>query len=135
MDEGIRPGLKEAAPTAKELRDFGLVLAGLLALFAFLAWRKGSAMVPCELGAAGLAALAAFVYPAALAPFMRVLHLWGRLNTFLIMFLFYFLIITPYALVMRLFGADLLDRSFRSADSYWKKKEPARDMKTYERQF
>lgn len=136
MDEGIRPGLKEKAPSAKELRDFGLILACLLAGFSFFAWRRGSAFAPWELGASGLSALAAFAYPPALGPFMRALHAWGRLNTFIIMFLFYFVVITPYALVMRLFGANLLDLTFKkSADSYWKKKEPAQDLKTYEQQF
>lgn len=139
MDEGIRPGLKAKKPSFKDLRAFGLGLGCLLAFFGFLAWRKGSPKAPWELGAAVLSAALAAIRPMFLRPVYKIwmpaaLFL-GKANTFLLLSLFYYLIITPYALLLRLCGTRMLDLSFENRDSYWQSKEPPEGLKCYERQF
>ena len=50
--------------------------------------------------------------------------------------LFYYLLLTPMGLVMRLAGRDPLRRRFdRSTPSYWRDAEKVVDMKRYYRQF
>lgn len=50
--------------------------------------------------------------------------------------LFYYLILTPMGLVMRLAGRDPLRRKFdRSTPTYWQDAEKAVDLKRYYRQF
>jgi hypothetical protein len=139
MDEGIRPGLKTAGPSLKDLRVFGLGLGCLLAFFGFLAWRKGSPKASWEMGAAALSAVLALFRPAGLLPVYKVwmpaaLFL-GKANTFLFLSLFYYLIITPYALLLRLCGMEMLDLRFKDRDSYWRAKEPSKEREDYQRQF
>ncbi len=50
--------------------------------------------------------------------------------------LFYYLLLTPMGLVMRLAGRDPLRKKFdRSAPSYWRDAEKVVDVKRYYRQF
>lgn len=48
----------------------------------------------------------------------------GRWNTRILLSLTYVLFLGLIALVLRLFGKDLLDRRWRSEKSYWKEIEP-----------
>ena len=49
---------------------------------------------------------------------------------------FYYLVLTPVGLVMRLFGRDLMRRKFdRSAPTYWDPVDPAADLQRYYRQY
>lgn len=43
--------------------------------------------------------------------------------TYIVMCIVYLVILTPLALILRAFGKDFLDYSFRSRDSYWKRCE------------
>lgn len=68
---------------------------------------------------------------------MKLAHALGWLNTRLLLGLFFYLIMTPVALVLRLAGKDLLHRRLdRSARTYWVKREPVQlDPERYERLF
>ena len=57
-------------------------------------------------------------------------NLWIKLGTLLgrsvspiVMFLVYFVFITPLAVIIRLFGKDLLRKKFNKSPSYWIKRE------------
>ena len=125
--------------TPRNLRAFGLGLGAILGFFAFLAWRKGAAAFPGLGGLALLFALAAGAAPMALRPvfrlWMRVVGVIAAVNTFLITAVVFYLMITPYALVARLLGKDLLDEKLGNAESYWHDREPRKDPQAYERQF
>ncbi|MFQ5913810.1 MAG: SxtJ family membrane protein [Nitrospinota bacterium] len=61
----------------------------------------------------------------------------GWVNTRILLVIFFFLVITPTAVVARLFGKDLLSQRLDpDAESYWipRKAEPF-DPKSYLRQF
>lgn len=139
MDEGIRPGLNLKSPCLKDLRVFGLGLAGLLSFFALLAWRKGSPQAAWELGAALISAALAALRPSALLPvyraWMPVALLLGRINTLLFMLLFYYAILTPYALLLKLLGMEMLDLRFKDQNTYWKPKQPRESLEDYKKQF
>jgi hypothetical protein len=78
-------------------------------------------------------------------PVMKPIHIgWmtfafalGWFNTRLLLTIFFFFIVTPVGLIMRLFGKDLLDEKFdRSAKSYWVKRDVSLfDPKHVERSF
>ena len=47
----------------------------------------------------------------------------GRIVSPIVMFLVYFVFITPLAVIIRLFGKDLLRKKFNKSPSYWIKRE------------
>ncbi len=47
----------------------------------------------------------------------------------------YFVLITPYALIMRLFGRDELQLKFKMRKSYWKFRNKSQDQTDFTRQF
>jgi len=130
---------KSAAPTLKDLRVFGLGLGMLCGVFCLLSWRKGGAAAPYWFWAGAAAALLGWLRPAALTPvygpWMRVVGVIGAVNAFLLMAVVFYLMVTPYRLIARLLGKDLLDEKLGTGDSYWKTREPITDPKSYERQF
>lgn len=89
---------------------------------------------------AGLFALSHVAYP-----LMKPIHIgWmtlafalGWLNTRLLLGVFFYFIVTPIGVVMRLFGKDLLDEKLnRSATTYWIKRESVPvDKARYENLF
>ena len=143
MDEGIRSRLGlPPADTGKarhDLRVFGFGLAVILLALAALAWRKGRPAAPYELGLACVSAGLAALRPEALSPvykpWMKAAGFIGKVNTYLIMGLVYYLLITPYALVIRLLGLDLLDEKMRDRESYWRAKGPPPEPQSYQNQF
>ncbi|OGR86800.1 MAG: hypothetical protein A3J74_06390 [Elusimicrobia bacterium RIFCSPHIGHO2_02_FULL_57_9] len=121
------------------MRDFGIGLAIILLVFAGIAWRKANPAASRYLGVAVLSAGLALSLPRAFAPcykiWMPVALFLGRVNTFLLLALIYYLIITPYSLIVRWVEGDLLDETLKDRDSYWQPKPPAKDLSGYRRQF
>jgi hypothetical protein len=68
---------------------------------------------------------------------MKFAFVLGWVNTRVILSVFFYLVITPVGLVMRLFGRDPMNRKFdRSAASYWvRRPEAPADLKRYENLF
>ena len=91
------------------------------------------------------AAVVLFILSRVAYPIMKPIHIgWmtlafalGWVNTRILLGVFFYLIITPTGLLMRLFGKDLLDEKIdRSATSYWKKRYLSKfDPKHIERTF
>lgn len=123
----------------KDLRTFGLVLGALLAFSGLrlrVKWHVSFAPALWVLGAAS--ALTALVSPPALEPVERrwlaVAKVLGKINTFVMLTIVYYLVLTPFAVVRRAFGGDPLERAW-GPGSYWKKRTSGEDLKSYERQF
>ncbi len=56
----------------------------------------------------------------------------GFVVSFILLAAFYFLLLTPVALVFRLIGRDALGRRFDAvAPSYWVPHKPSEDMRRY----
>jgi len=132
--------MSTAALTPQQLRHFGLTMAVIVAvLFGLLlpwilshAWPLWPWIVAGVLGGLGLA------YPAALAPFYRLWmkfgHVMGLINSRILLGLFFYLLITPVGLLMRLFGWDPMRCKAGRADSY-RVVSQAKDQRHFERPF
>ncbi len=121
-------GLEEG----KGSRAFGLVLA---VLFALVGRKHGYGWFY----ASGLVAAVALLKPALLGPierrWMRLAEAIGRVNTFIILVVVYYLLLTPVALVLRLLGDDALDVRGPKRGSYWRPHKTGDDLTAYERQY
>ena len=109
----------------KELRNFGLSLGVVCLLWAgFLWWRGHLGPIRWLVGASPILVLLALTAPIALHPIHRV---WmpvargiARGLTWLLLTLVFYLVFTPYGIVMRALGKDLLRcRIDRDRPSYW----------------
>lgn len=124
----------------KRLRDFGLIVGGIFVLLSWVFGRKGFAAAPFLLALGGLGILLALVKPEALASaeraWMRLGEALARVTTPVFLAGLYYLFVTPYASVLRLFKGDILDEGFaRGAKSYWKRRSGVPEPSSYERQF
>lgn len=129
-------------PTDRELRHFRIGLA----IFAFVAagaarWRGGSVEVSLAIAAALLsAALASQVVARWRRPiygaWMRVAVVIGTPISYAVLAVVYFGVILPIGLLLRLFRPSPVTRRFaRTAQTYWLRREPRGDPRSYFHQF
>lgn len=133
--------IKQSMTGDKEVRKFGLLFAALGVLAgAYMAW-KGSRSLWIPFGLAGIFLLTGLAIPRVLRPFyvawMRFASILAWINTRVLLSVFFFLVLTPVGLVMRLLGKDLLDKKIdRAAQSYWVKQPPGvKGHQSYEHLF
>ncbi len=127
--------------SAKEVRKFGILFALICAAVgAYLFWKESALW--SWFGIAGAFFLVAGLYiQTVLHPvyigWMKFAFVLGWVNTRILLGLFFYLIITPVGVVMRLAGKDFLDKKInRPAKTYWKKRDrTAFDPKHMEQQF
>ena len=129
-------------PTARDLRWFGVLLAGFFVLAGSLAqWRFEASAAAGALWSAGAAVVGLY---AAIPPLRRRLYLgwlyaaypigWTVLH--LALATVYYAVMTPIGLLLRLARGDPLDRApDPSMTSYWVARRPVRDVRRYFRQF
>ncbi|WP_114940731.1 SxtJ family membrane protein [Mucilaginibacter endophyticus] len=120
-------------------RKFGLIVGG--ACLSISAWRYVAyhQQVTWLFAIGILLVLAALITPLILNPLRllwdRVGNFLGTINTTIILFVLYFLVITPIGLVMRLFKKSKLELRFDpQALSYWKPVKPE-DHQSMKHQF
>ncbi|HEX2274957.1 MAG TPA: SxtJ family membrane protein [Acidimicrobiales bacterium] len=122
-------------------RSFGFVFAFVFTVVALLPWLSGGAARGWALRVAALFLLVALVVPVVLRPLNWV---WARFALLLhsivnplVMGLMFFLVLTPMAVVMRIFGRDAMKRRFdRSAPTYWiPREQPGTDPAGMSNQF
>lgn len=126
---------------AKQARKSALVVG--LVLLAIAAWNiwKGRPPVYFTAGGIGLALLLiSCTWTAAAIVFhrnwMRVAEALGYVNSRIILGITFFFLITPYGLVMRLFGRNVLRRRGPKQDSYWiPRAKPHQEPRQFERLF
>ena len=119
--------LQTARPGSE--RAFGLVFAGVFLLVALWPLLERASPRLWSVAVAAAFALFAFLAPQVLAPLNRLWFGFGellhRIVSPLALGVIFFGVITPYAVVMRLFGRDELLLHKRSArPSYWVRREP-----------
>ena len=79
--------------------------------------------------------------PLALRPlyqrWLKFAHILGRINTQILLFLVYVIVIIPAGIMMRVFGKDPMQRKMNSDISYWEKinLEGLNDKRRYEKLF
>jgi len=126
----------------KEKRDIRLVFLVFSTLFSLIAWKNyPSNLSYTLLSVAGLLTLMLTFYPLGLRHIYRVwvkvAHFIGQVNTQILLTLIFYLVFTPYGVVMRLFGRDTMQRKLKSAGTYWEsfEFEGLKDRTRYEKQF
>jgi hypothetical protein len=115
-------------------RSFGWLFVAIFVLLAGLRWyREGfanTASRPVWLfaGAALLIAAITLVAPSLLTPFnrawMKLSEILGKVVSPIVLGIIFFVLITPFALVTRLFGRDSLRLKPRQTASYWIDRTP-----------
>ena len=125
----------------KNVRNFGLLFSFLCSLGVALSLWKGSQAWRWAAAGAFLFLIAALRGYPALRPvyiaWMKFAFALAWINTRIILGLFFFLVMTPVGLAIRLWGKDLLDKRIdRSATTYWVKRgRTTPDRSRYERLF
>jgi hypothetical protein len=103
-------------PDHGELRKFGLTTGGIVAVLfgLLLPWLLTHAFPIWPWIVAGVLGAAALIAPLALGPvykvWMKFGHVMGAINTRLILGLFYYAVVTPIGMSMRLFRWDPMRR-------------------------
>jgi len=136
MDE-----FKDIKSGKKELGEFGVLIGAILIVLADIGlWRgRGFFVYPLVLGLAlvvlGLAMPQALKRPQRL--WMQFALILGFVMNRVIMTLFFYAVLTPLSLTLRIMGKDILDeRIDKSRVSYWNTREDGkRDKAYYENQY
>lgn len=120
-----------APPSAKELRQFGLLLGAVVSVIFGIAlpWLANRAFPLWPWFIAGALWLPAIVSPVLLRPVFRVwMKAAAALNwvvTRIVLAFVYYFLVTPMGLVMRLRGRDPMNRTWdKAANSYRKYSDP-----------
>jgi len=129
-------------PSEKQLRQFGLMMAGMFSFFGVILFYKKWTIAASVFGVLilffGSMGLA---FPLSLLPihkkWMRFAEVIGSFNAKLILSLAYFLVFTVIRMVASVFREDPLRRKMEpEKDSYWVDCAPREvDPKRYEKQF
>ncbi len=126
----------------KEKRDIRAVFLVFSLFFSVIAWKNYPANISFALvGLVVLQVLTLTFKPVLLRPafrvWMKVAHFIGQVNTQIILTLLFYLVFTPYGVVMRLFGRDAMKRKLKSTGTYWESVEfeGLKDRTRYEKQF
>ena len=119
-------------------RKFGLITGGVCLFIAAYQQLVHHHFVIALTVVGLLLVLIALTLPAVLNPlrivWTKIGDVLGMINTALILFLVFFLVISPVGLVMRLFGKQALELKIKPGSSYWKPTKAARNS-TLEQQF
>jgi Saxitoxin biosynthesis operon protein SxtJ len=126
---------------SREVRKFGITFWVVLSLFGGFLLYRGNAAWPYLFAAGGIFLLLGLVAVPVLRPiyfgWMKFAQVLAWINTRLILGVFFYVVMTPVGLIMRLIGRDPLQRKLdRAASSYWIKREISEfDRSRYERLF
>ena len=106
-------------------RKFGLVFTAVFAMFAFIGWHFFDTVLSWAIICSWVFLALALVAPGVLLPLNRLWNfLAGRIHrivNFTLLALFFYLLVLPFGLLMRLFGRDSMERARNpGAASYWR---------------
>ena len=113
------------SPQLPSEKRFGLLFVVVFIVLASFGYIKGwkQSFVTVSIALAVLLALVTLVAPKLLAPFNRAWfalgQLMGRIVSPIVLGAIFFLILTPVAVMTRLFGRDELRLKRKSVESYW----------------
>ena len=129
-------------PSRRDLAWFGLVLLIFLGIVGYLVGRAtGSPRAsPIIWGAGVVLAAVYYAVPPLRKPmfvgWMYAAYPIGYVMSHVLLGIIYFGLLTPLGWMVRAFGHDAMRRQFdRSAPTYWLKRDAARDVNRYFRQF
>ncbi len=125
---------------SKTVRNFGLILSGILFVLGILAFLRKHNQYRFEWPLSVIVLVITLAVPRVLSYIYRAWMLvaegisWVLLRV--ILGVFFYLVLSPVGFFMRLSGRDMLDEKIdREAVSYWKKKTSKPNQEQYERLF
>ncbi len=127
--------------TRVELRQFGLVMAGMFILFfgLLLPWLRDAAWPLWPWYVAAVFALAGTLAPGALRPvhtlWMKVGHVLGWINTRVLLSVLYFVMVVPVGALLHVFGRDPMQRLFDKQAQTYRVSSQARAAQDLEKPF
>jgi hypothetical protein len=136
-----RPPLPPSeSPSPREVRKFGVViLIGFGLISALLAWRAKPTPAYVCLGVGAAVGLLALLAPGPARPvyrvWMTVAGILGRINTTILLSMFYLVMITGFGMIFRLIRRDGLRIRRRKVDTYWVPKKMPKDTASYFNQY
>ncbi len=137
----VKTQLEQLDVSTPAIRKFALLIGGILIAWAGYIYWKGLSLVLVVrlLIMAGLLLFSGLWKPAILVPlyrgWMALAFAMGWVVSHVILILFYFLVITPIGLILRLVGKELMDVSFKKKrPSYWVRRSPDRPV-DYEKMY
>ncbi|MFH1619306.1 MAG: SxtJ family membrane protein, partial [bacterium] len=116
--------IKSIKSEKKDLRQFGITVGIGMAVLGSLFWWRGKDFYSYFLGISAALLFLGLTAPKILNPFQKVWMsmavLMGWVMTRIILTVFFYLVITPIGLLLRMFGKDILNRKIdKGAQSYW----------------
>ena len=118
-------------------KSFGILFFIVFVVISFYPILSGGQIRLLFLIPAIIFLILAFLKPVVLRPlniaWIKLGEILGRVIAPIVMFLLFFLILTPIGLLVRLFGKDLLKIKFSKNNSYWIKRE--KSIGTMKKQF
>ena len=133
--------IKNIKSTNKELREFGIVVGIAFSLLGGMLWWKGRDNFAIFFIISTALIILGLVCPAVLKPIQKIWMTFaiiiGFVMTRVILFVLFFVIITPIGVLSRLTGKDSLELNFsKKKESYWVRREKTLFSKeNYEKQF
>jgi hypothetical protein len=126
--------IKNIKSDVKECRKFGLSVGIVLVILAFILDYFGKSSYLYFRAIGGVLILSSVIAPILLLPlqkiWMSLAVVLGFFMTRVILFVLFYLILTPIGLIARIFGKDFLDLKINKDQvSYWN----IRDSKSYEK--
>ena len=137
----IREDIQQLETSERDLRKFGLLVGGVLAVLGLLFLIRHKAHYPYFLIPGVVLVVSGAMFPRALRTiyiaWMSVAVVLGFVMAHVILTVFFFLVITPIGLLARLFGKDFLGLKLdRQAATYWiRREQKSKTPANYEQQF
>jgi len=123
-----------------ELRKFGLVVGSVLMLIGVFPVVKGGDLNAYLMIIAAILVVLAILAPAILSPvykiWVKIGNVLGRINSFLLLSIIFFFILTPIGLISRIFkGNSMRFYKKKNMSSYWIKRGPGGTGEEMKRMF
>jgi uncharacterized membrane protein len=137
----IREEIKQLKTGERELRKFGWLVGGVLAVLGILMWLRHKTYFPYLLAPGVVLVVSGFLFPKVLKyvyiAWMSAAIVLGFVVSNVILTIFFLLVITPIGLIAHLCGRDFLRLKIqREAPTYWIRRERvAKTAAEYEQQF
>jgi hypothetical protein len=133
--------IKNIKSGKKELREFGLVVGGVLLALGSVMIMRGKPLAPYFMGLGFVLIPMGLAAPKALIPLQKIWMAFAVIMGFVmsrvVLTILYYMVVTPIGLIMKMLGKDILDEHIdKRSPSYWKElPKEAKAKESYEKQF
>jgi len=136
----IREEIKHITSSPRDLRNFGLIVGGIFFILGIVFELRGKSFAHATIAIGTILLLGGLLWPKVLTyphkAWMTLAVIIGFIINTLLLAVFFYIGVSPIAVIVRLTGKRFLDIRFRTTDStYWQKRIVLIDKTRYEKQF